>query len=307
MRYSTSLKSSNLKASFLAALICLAASDLVAVSTIILNRGFGAGDLWAFLFWCLPFVGIIAGIAPLLMNLCCRLHVFIRIIVAALVGAVNGFIWTFVVASFLGAWFGAFSFSVLSCWIAGGASGMIAATFACPRVTKRQITIESVLIVAICLLAVVGTKPFFIWLSHDQRLYVLNLKLTPVLASELVIEKSTRENYDLTANDINQLESLGLRGYLEGYSGGYYGEGKPSRAIIVMQHQLNSPVELPQPDGVNVIYIQEGDEWRMYPANAPTLKRKIRLEIPDNNKGVTHYWVEHPNGARSGGQAFSWY
>lgn len=307
MSDSTSLTSSKFKASFLAALICLAVSDLVAVSTVSLNQGFGAGDLWTFLFWSLPFAGAIAGIVPFSMNLYCRLNAFIRIIVATFAGVVSGFIWTFVVASFLGAWFGAFSFPVLSCWMAGGASGMIAAIFACQRVTKGQIAIEAVFIAAICLLAVVGTKPFFIWLSHDQRLYVLNLKLTPSPTSELVMDEFTRENYDLTADDINQLKSLGLRGHIEGYSGGYYGEGKPSRAIIVMQHQLKSSVELPQPDGVNVIYVQDGDEWRMYPANAPTLKRTIRLEIPDDNKDVTHYWVEHASGARSGGQAFSWY
>ena len=306
MNDSTSLTSSKSKASFLAALICFVVSNLVAVSTVAFNQGFGADDLWAFLFWSLPFVGAIAGIAPFSMKLYCRLNAFIRIIIATFAGVVSGFAWTFVVASFLGAWFGAFSFPVLSCWVVGGASGMIAATFACSRVTKGQIVIEAVFIAAICLSAVVGTKPFFIWLSHEQRLYVLNLKLTPVPTSELVIDERTRKTYDLTADDINQLRSLGLRGNLEGYSGGYYGQGAFSRAIIVMQHQLKSPIELPQPNGVNVIYVQDGDEWRMYPANAPTLKRTIRLEVPDNDKDVTHYWVEHANRARSGGQAFYW-
>src|SRR6266550_4511685 len=133
MSDSTSLKFSYLKAGFLAALICLVAATLVAVSTITLNQGFGAGDLWAFLFWSLPLVGIIAGIASVLMNLYCRLNVFIRIIVAALAGALSGLVWTFFVAVFLGPWFGAFSFPVLFCWIAGGASGMIGSTLACSR------------------------------------------------------------------------------------------------------------------------------------------------------------------------------
>jgi len=182
---------------------------------------------------------------------------------------------------------------------------MIGSTLACSRVAKGKFIIESILIVAICLLAVAGPKPFFIWVSHDQKLYMLTLKLIATPASELTIDARTG-TYDLTADDINLLKSLDLRGRLEGYTQVYYGDGKPGRAIIIMQHQLKSPVELPQPDRTTVIYVQDGDEWKMYPVNAPTLKRTIRLEVSESGNDVTEYWVEHADGAKSGGQAFYW-
>src|SRR2546423_3298378 len=168
---------------------------------------------------------------------------------------------------------------------------MIGSTLACSRVARGKFVIESILIVAICLLAVAGPKPFFIWVSHDQKLYMLTLKLIATPASELTIDARTR-TYDLTADDINLLKSLDLRGRLEGYTQVYYGDGKPGRAIIIMQHQLKSPVELPQPDGTTVIYVQDGDEWKMYPVNAPTLKRTILLEVSESGNDVTEYWVE---------------
>ena len=105
------------------------------------------------------------------------------------------------------------------------------------------------------------------------------------------------------------LREIGLTGKLSIFGGGQYGKGnKDSRAIIVMQRQLNKrTVDLPQPDRVTVIYVQdENNNWRMYPSNAPTLNRNIRLEVPAHKPNITDYWVELAGGARQGAQAFFW-
>jgi hypothetical protein len=47
------------------------------------------------------------------------------------------------------------------------------------------------------------------------------------------------------------------------------------QAAIVFTHQPKSRVELRQPKGVNVLYVQVGDKWIMHPENAPTIGRKI--------------------------------
>ena len=50
---------------------------------------------------------------------------FTRICVAIVAGAIAGFCWTLLNYWFLGPWFGAWSFPVVDCWIAGGVIGFI--------------------------------------------------------------------------------------------------------------------------------------------------------------------------------------
>jgi hypothetical protein len=45
-----------------------------------------------------------------------------------------------------------------------------------------------------------------------------------------------------------------------------------------MQRPVTDVVELKEPDATSVVYVQGDHGWRMFPADAPTLKRTIRLE-----------------------------
>jgi hypothetical protein len=287
------------------ALVCLVASAFVATISIVRNSGFGIGDLWPFLFWSIPFA---VGIASMnFTKLFCRPHPLLRYFVPVFVGITAGILWTVIVRVFLGPWFGAFSFPVLFCWIAGGASGMIAS---CEASRRRLKVADLILVGSICFLAIVGMDPIFVWLSNDQQLEVTFIKWTPkpeTLSMQDIDDPP--DYYGSVSKEFDQLKEVGLTGKLAVFSGGRYGAGnKHSRVIIVMQRQLEKrSKDLPQPDGVNVIYIQdENNNWRIYPSGAPTLQRTIRLEIPENKENITDYWVELASGARQGGQAFFW-
>ena len=110
----------------------------------------------------------------------------------------------------------------------------------------------------------------------------------------------------LTAEERAQLDAAGLTGRLTVGGGGTFGRGRHSRAVIVMHSQVDSPVDLLQPDATKVIYIQDGKGWRMHPPDAPTLERTIRLQVATHTTAHTLYAVELVNGARSGGTAFVW-
>jgi hypothetical protein len=116
----------------------------------------------------------------------------------------------------------------------------------------------------------------------------------------------------LSNEDVVNLKSLGLTGQVS-YAGssGVVGLGKQTseskRILIVMQSQLKEPVELKQPNGGNVIYIQNDDGWKMYPSDTPTLERTIRLWADEKDPAwATLYSIELANGTRQGGTLFTW-
>jgi hypothetical protein len=274
---------------------------------IIVNDGFGVGDIWSFLFWSMPFAAGVAVLARLLRRLCCRLSPLVTYLVAALSGALSGVVWTFVVALFLGSWFGAFSFPVFSCWMAGGASGMVSASTVHENGVKRRVVLELAFVALICVSAVLGTAPFFTYLSTDQNLHVIfvqwKLGAEPLSVKDL---DALGVRIELTEKELAQLKAIGITGHLTVVGGSEHGNGKHSRAVIIMQHQITDAVELLQPDGAEVIYLQDGNEWKMYPSDAPTLRRVIRLEVAPISPRNTQCLVELSYGAMQGGLAFSW-
>ncbi|HEY9404528.1 MAG TPA: hypothetical protein VIQ24_17860 [Pyrinomonadaceae bacterium] len=293
-----------------AAVICFGTSALVAGAEVVFNRNFGASDILPFLIWTLPFAGVIALTKGKLADASRRLPILLRYAVAVAVGIAAGVLWTYIVAFFLGAWFGAFSFLVLPCWIAGGASGMILGIGGYKSM-KQSMLVELVFITAICLSAVIAPKYLFDFLTENQRLEVVSISWQPDPEPLNVREGSERglpDNFKLADEDLSKLKSLGLTGQVafDG-SSGFIGQGKHARTLIVMQRQLKGTVELPQPDGVEVIYIQGEDGWKMYPSDAPTLQRTIRLWADERDPArATLYSIERADGSRQVGTLFTW-
>jgi hypothetical protein len=109
-----------------ASVVCVGASYLVAKIFLALQNGFGAGDLSTFLYWTVLFA--IALLLPALAFafLSRNARTINRVWIGVLLGGVAGFGWTLLNLAMLGPWFGAWSFNVLYCWIAGGAFGILA-------------------------------------------------------------------------------------------------------------------------------------------------------------------------------------
>jgi hypothetical protein len=128
-------------------------------------------------------------------------------------------------------------------------------------------------------------------------------------SDELKIENiNVWHQFNLTEEVFNRLKSLGLKGKLRvcGYDSSGYAPFK-ARALIVMHHQIKEPVDLLQPDNCEIIYYQEGDEWRKFPEDAPVLRKRFRLSIDPIDKNLTNIWTEAYYGSEAGsGGGLSW-
>lgn len=292
------------------AVVCFLTAAVMSGIIVVINMGFGASDLLPFLVWSLPFAIVIALVKKGLMDILHQLSLLLRYIVAAVIGIIGGVLWTYIVAFFLGEWFGAFSFPVLPCWIASGASGLIIGTSS-HKNEGRPAVIELLLVIMIGLCSMTVPKYLFDSSSNNQKIEVVSVKWKSSL-DPLTVQDSSNlnvpDNSRLSNEDMTNLESLGLSGQID-YAGssGFVGRGKPTRVLIVMQHQLKEPVELKQPNGVNVIYIQNEDGWKMYPSDAPTLERDIRLWADERNPTwATLYSIERADTTRQGSTLFTW-
>ena len=116
---------------------------------------------------------------------------------------------------------------------------------------------------------------------------------------------SDGQSLGLSEEQLEFLKSLGLRGSL-GLSvqpdSGLGETAAKGQAAIVFTHQPKSRVELRQPKGVNVLYVQVGDKWIMHPENAPTIGRKIVFWPAGQNGAEIDLHID-PESSGS----FSWY
>lgn len=110
----------------IASIASYAVAFAVAIGLLALQDWFGSGDLQALAFWTAPLaVGI--GLLALPVS---RLRRTIGVPLAVVGGPALGFAFTFMVAVFLGPWFGAFSFPPLYCWMAAALTGLLVAALA---------------------------------------------------------------------------------------------------------------------------------------------------------------------------------
>jgi hypothetical protein len=110
----------------IAAVVCAGVSYLVARILLASRNGFGSSDLPAFMYWTVMFAVLLSVLALAFAYLMRNFRTINRVWIAVLIGGVAGFGWTLLNLVMLGPWFGAWSFNVLYCWIAGGAFGFLA-------------------------------------------------------------------------------------------------------------------------------------------------------------------------------------
>jgi hypothetical protein len=105
---------------------CFLVSSVVAKAFLRLQDNFGAGDLRAFSIFSVVFALVLLLPAGLFAVVLRRVRLINRLWLAILLGALAGFCWTVLNRWYLGPWFGAWSFPVLYCWVAGGVFGLLA-------------------------------------------------------------------------------------------------------------------------------------------------------------------------------------
>jgi hypothetical protein len=132
----------------------------------------------------------------------------------------------------------------------------------------------------------------------DQELGLSVLLWSPS-ASPLTIQE--HPNMRLSPIEIQQIKDVGITGALSTYTAnGQFGSGKTSHVTLIMQGPVKGPIELKEPDTSSVVYIQYGDDWKMFPPNARTLERTIRIEPQFGDPKQSSVMVELADGARQG-------
>ena len=116
-------------------------------------------------------------------------------------------------------------------------------------------------------------------------------------------EKITVESSGLKQTEVTVLNSLGLHGKLHGGLQSISGGGdKKARVLIVVRAPISSKITFREPKATNVVYVQDGDRWNMYPRDAPTLRKSITLTPePGEYEGLS--MAEESGNPR----AFTWY
>lgn len=109
----------------------------------------------------------------------------------------------------------------------------------------------------------------------EQSLELIFVRVIPGPQDLTTAEKTG----GLSADDLGQLKALGLSGTLDFGMTADRGTGSSihARAVIVCIGDLRSPVELREPRGTSVMYVQNGSLWKMFPADAPTLRNNIKF------------------------------
>lgn len=169
--------------------------------------------------------------------------------------------------------------AALVCGVAAGACAMLLSITA----RNRLAILAAVLLV---LIVVLVPAPAYDLITHNQELTVA--VMTPYNAAATTKEPDVTADVYSTPVDVasvtNQVLGLlradGIRDqYLMSslYRGGH---GKQVLAVIVLNQRVVSSVQLQQPRGGDVIYLQQANGWKKVPPQLPTLERSLSLEPP---------------------------
>jgi hypothetical protein len=213
------------------------------------------------------------------------LHVFARLLgwagtprwavrtIGCLLGLITGFVLTLAAG-----WYIAVASAVA---YAGAIFGALFGLFAFPyfattspnRLSHRWVRAAVVSLVTIAIVAVL-VRPFVPDRDAQSLDYVVTV-LTPGTQ-----QITAANNSDLTPAEIELLHSAGITGELHVEISGSYSNGseKKARALIVVRGPLNSEALLRQPKAMDAVYVQDGNSWRIYPNEAPTIRKKIKLK-----------------------------
>jgi hypothetical protein len=153
----------------------------------------------------------------------------------------------------------------------------------------------------------------------DPQLQLHFVKWTPAEGDirEEAIGKFAPPAHNLTDLEIEELRAAGLTGILQRW--GHTGNDSPApsgvcRFVIVMARPVQETIDLPKPASGDILYLQTGQGWKVFPPSAPTVTRTVRLMFssPDPHFNIpnTRYSIDiglgHPAEIPFIYSAFSW-
>lgn len=263
----------------LAALVSFFISLLIASASYLLGFWLGRnGDnLWWLIRASVPFALLLGLASSVLPERQGKRAAWVML--AVLIGATLPVFYTIVVARYYFAVIPAFLILMLSCWVPSGVSAML--------VTARVKPLPLVIgIAALCVAATALPEPVFNAFTRNQQLTVA--LVAPSVPSTENLEASPDALGFHNADEIRAakkdvLDQIRALGYGESFrvlSITRAGKGKKSLAIIVLRAPITKRVDLPEPYGSTVVYVQQSENWEKKPPQTPVLSRGITMLPP---------------------------
>ncbi|RPI24414.1 MAG: hypothetical protein EHM61_17105 [Acidobacteria bacterium] len=113
----------------------------------------------------------------------------------------------------------------------------------------------------------------------------------------------------ITEEEIRLLEQMNLKGELRIEGFGTYSSkgarGPTIRVLLIMQRQVDSPVEFPLPPEGRLILLQTDSGWLLEPSDYRKTEKTVRIEPSNTAPHRTSVNFDTGNG-RSGSDAFGW-
>jgi hypothetical protein len=244
---------------------------------------------------------VVVGIA--LARALAQRPMWVGLVIGATVGIGVGFVWTVTNASWLGPWFGAWSFPVVLCWMTGGALGLAAAATSPSANGWRRIAAESVTYLLVAVAAPYLYRPALAYLRHDQHLTFVYGRIRPATAGPELDDSMEL----LVPGEKELLAHAAIGGFVEvvGSHAANTAEQPRARMLVFLRRPVDRVHRLLQPDATTVVYIQEDHGFRRFPPDAKVRSDRA-VELYPEKSNETAYWVEQASGARSGASAIRW-
>lgn len=164
----------------------------------------------------------------------------------------------------------------LVCAAAAGTCAMLLA------VTSRS---RHVIATAVVLLstAVLVPAPAYDLITHNQELTVAVVIPAGAGAIREARVIADRDSTPLDARSVTDhvmrlIRDAGITDHYQMSYLGRSGHGKQALAVLVISQPVVSEVQLPEPRGGEVIYLQHPDGWKKIPSQLPTLDRYLTLK-----------------------------
>jgi hypothetical protein len=172
-----------------------------------------------------------------------------------------------------------FDLAALVCAFVAGTCAMLLS------ITARSRLVIGTAVVLV-LTAVLFPAPTFDLINHNQELTVA--VVIPYSAGAVTNKPNVVADVYATPVDVDSVTNRVL-GLLrdEGITGQYRvsdlyreGHGRQVLAVVVLSQPIISKVQLQEPHGGDVIYLQQPDGWKKIPPQLPTVGRSLTLEPP---------------------------
>jgi hypothetical protein len=264
---------------------------IVALVSLIRERGYGAADLPVFLFVSLVFacfVGLLAGNPS---DVTTGARAVWRLVVMLVFGALVGIVGTLAAALFFGPGIGAVSLPILIAWVLAGSLGLAVGRHRFSISLARELSAVG----AVALLLAVIAEPLLLWARGSQELELFWLIRSDTSSDLRLVE----ERGTLALEDAGEalLREAGIVGELRVKAWSRQGKGSRAVMYVVLDRPVTERHVLRQPDGGAIVYVQEEHGFRSYPANADLSEKVVEI-VPGDEEGFD-YWVQMA-GRRSG-------